>query len=97
MPFRLKIFSNGSVTYTDWYVDTPANVNQAIAQARWEAPTAKITVERIAGPPISTVPTASFALVGDPDPTLGGDLRLGNHTIIGELEKQTLVIDGGLI
>jgi hypothetical protein len=36
-------------------------------------------------------------LKDDPDPVLNADLRLNGHTIIGELEKETLVIDGGLI
>lgn len=33
----------------------------------------------------------------DPDPMLTGDLKLNGFTIIGALEKQTLIIDGGLL
>lgn len=42
-------------------------------------------------------PGAPGLLQSDPDPTLGADLKLNNHGIVGELEDQTLVIDGGLL
>lgn len=33
----------------------------------------------------------------DPDPTLTADLQLAGHKIVGTLDNDTLVIDGGLI
>ncbi len=38
-----------------------------------------------------------MALVDDSDPTLGADLKLNNHGVVGSLETTALIIDGGLL
>lgn len=42
-------------------------------------------------------PGPPSVLQDDPDPTLGADLKLNSHRVIGQLEAETLVIDGGLL
>lgn len=42
-------------------------------------------------------PGPPSALQDDPDPTLAANLKLNNHGMIGQLETETLVIDGGLL
>lgn len=37
------------------------------------------------------------SIIDDPSPELGGDLVLGPHNIIGQLENTSFVLDGGLI
>lgn len=96
MIFRLKIV-DGTTTYTEWYLETPAAVVQATAQARWEHPDSAISVEYANGPPTSALPVAVAGLVIDPNPTLSADLQLAGHGIVGQLENQTLLLDGGLI
>jgi hypothetical protein len=46
--------------------------------------------------PVDAIASAGM-LEDDPDPTLSADLKLNNHTIIGQLEDETLIIDGGLL
>jgi len=97
MLFRLKIISNSGTTYSDWYTETPTNVQAAMQAARWENKAAKVTIERQQGPPTTSPPLPDWSLVDDPNPKLGGDLQLNSHTIIGQLEQETLVLDGGLL
>jgi hypothetical protein len=37
------------------------------------------------------------AVEDDPAPTLGGDLNLGAFNIIGQLENEAFILDGGLL
>lgn len=42
-------------------------------------------------------PGPPSTLQDDPDPTLGADLKLNSHRVVGQLETETLIIDGGLL
>lgn len=99
MQFRLRIVA-ATTTYTGWAAETSAAVGWAMAQARYDAPTAKIVVEHMPSapsvPPISGS-SGTGSLVDDPTPTLGGDLQLAGRTIVGQLEKDVLVIDCGIL
>lgn len=46
---------------------------------------------------IQGIPGLTSVLIDDPDPTLSADLKLNGHGLVGEIEKDTLVIDGGLL
>ncbi len=37
------------------------------------------------------------SLITDPNPTLGADLQLNGFVVIGTLENQTFILDGGLL
>lgn len=97
MNFRLKIADNGNTTYTAWYIETSTNVTQAVVQARIDYPNSAISIQRQLAAPTGPPPTVPYSLTSDPNPTLGADLQLAGHKIVGQLENQTLLLDGGLI
>ena len=97
MLFRLKI-EGPETTYTPWAHEETAYVLYAVEQARFAYPTAAISVERKTGaPPANNNNGGSFRLISDPTPTLSGDLNLAGHGVVGSLENQTLILDGGLL
>lgn len=55
----------------------------------------EVVTEGIQGPP--GVGGGLAAVADDPAPALGGDLTLGVHNIVGTLENNTLILDGGLL
>jgi hypothetical protein len=97
MLFRLKVVDSGSTTFTPWFTETSTNVTQVVSQTRIDYPNSAISIERKIGVPIGPPPPTPYSLTGDPNPTLGADLQLAGHGIIGQLEKETLVLDGGLL
>lgn len=98
MLFRLKIIEDAQTLYTSWAQEENSYVTYAVEQARFASPTGVISVERMAGaPPAPINGGGSYGLAADPSPTLGGDLQLNGHVVVGSLETESLILDGGLV